>query len=52
VIIICYRSFAQQYETAKAIHYYDDAVNKKDGYTDSQCVLDLYYPQHAKKFLP
>jgi acetyl esterase/lipase len=51
LIIICYRSFAQQqYETVKTIHYYADDINKKDRYIDSQCVLDLYYPKGAKNF--
>ncbi len=50
-IIVCYKSFSQQqYETVKAIHYYADSVNQKDNYTDSTCVLDLYYPKGAKNF--
>ncbi len=51
IIVCCNISFAQnQYETVKAIHYYDEAINKKDSYTDSTCVLDLYYPKGAKNF--
>ncbi|GAA4315592.1 alpha/beta hydrolase fold domain-containing protein [Mucilaginibacter gynuensis] len=44
-------TFAQQeYVTEKAIHYYDDAVNKTDAYIASQCVLDIYYPKGVKNF--
>jgi acetyl esterase/lipase len=51
LIVVCCKSFAQQqYETVKAIHYYPDSINKKDGYIDSQCVLDLYYPKGVKNF--
>jgi len=50
-IIVCYETFAQQqYETVKAIHYYADSINRKDAYTDSQCVIDLYYPKDKKDF--
>lgn len=49
--VIAIQGIAQQeYETIKAIHYYADSVNKKDSYTDSVCVLDLYYPTNAKNF--
>jgi acetyl esterase/lipase len=49
--IISYTATAQQqYETAKAIHYYTDSVNRKDSYIDSQCVLDLYYPKGSTNF--
>ena len=50
IIISCQAFAQQQYETIKAIHYYADAVNKKDDYINSQCVLDLYYPKGLKDF--
>jgi acetyl esterase/lipase len=50
IIITCQTFAQQQYGTLKAIHYYDDAINKKDTYIDSQCVLDLYYPKGVKNF--
>ena len=50
-IVASFQTFAQQqYKTIKTIHYYDDAINKQDSYIDSQCVLDLYYPEGAKDF--
>lgn len=46
-----YQTLAQQqYETVNAIHYYADAVNKKNNYIDTQCVLDIYYPKYVKNF--
>ncbi len=40
----------QQYVTEKNIQYYEDAVNKKDAYLASQCLLDIYYPKGAKNY--
>ena len=40
----------QQYVTEKNIHYYPDAMNQKDNYVNTQCVLDLYYPKGTKNF--
>ncbi len=40
----------QQYVVEKNIPYYADAVNKKDPYIASQCLLDIYYPKGAKNF--
>lgn len=40
----------QKYAVEKDIHYYPDAVNKIDKYTDSQCTLDIYYPKDSKNF--
>lgn len=40
----------QQYTTEKDIHYYADNINKQDGYIESQCKLDFYYPKGAKNF--
>lgn len=50
ILITCQTFAQQQYETIKAIHYYDESINKKDTYIDSQCVLDLYYPKGVKNF--
>jgi acetyl esterase/lipase len=38
------------YVVDKDIHYYPDAINKSDKYIDSQCTLDIYYPQNSKNF--
>jgi acetyl esterase/lipase len=38
------------YTVEKDIHYYADAINKSDQYTDSQCTLDIYYPKNNKNF--
>lgn len=38
----------QQYITQTDIQYYPDSINAKDGYTASQCKLDLYYPKDVK----
>lgn len=40
----------QTYVTEKNISYYADSIIKRDKYTASQCVLDLYYPKGAKDF--
>lgn len=40
----------QKYVVEKDINYYSDAVNKNDGYIDSQCTLDVYYPKDVKEF--
>ena len=40
----------QQYVIDKNIPYYGDAVNKKDPYIASQCLLDIYYPKGAKNY--
>jgi acetyl esterase/lipase len=40
----------QKYAVEEDIHYYPDAVNKIDKYTDSQCTLDIYYPKDSKNF--
>lgn len=40
----------QQYVIEKNIQYYEDAVNKKDTYIASQCLLDIYYPKGAKNY--
>ncbi len=34
----------QSYTTEKDIHYYDDAINKKDAYINERCKLDVYHP--------
>ena len=41
---------AQDYNTERNIHYYPDSINTKDAYTNSQCTLDIYYPQNKKDF--
>lgn len=40
----------QVYETEKGIHYYEQSINQKDAYINSQCLLDFYYPKGAKNF--
>jgi len=52
LLTICsfYATAQQQYVTEKNIHYYPDSINKKDSYINTQCVLDLYYPQGAKNY--
>jgi len=40
----------QKYAIEKGIHYYSDALNKSDTYIDSQCTLDIYYPEKSKNF--
>ena len=43
-------SAQQKYAVEKDVHYYPDAVNKSDKYIDSQCTLDIYYPENSKNF--
>src|SRR3970282_2405046 len=43
-------SAQQKYAVEKDIHYYPDAINKSDKYIDSQCTLDIYYPENSKNF--
>ena len=40
----------QKYSTENGIHYYDETTNKKGSYIDSQCTLDVYYPENKKDF--
>ena len=40
----------QKYNTENDIHYYDETINKKDSYIDTQCTLDIYYPENKKDF--
>jgi acetyl esterase/lipase len=40
----------QKYVIEKDIPYYSEAVNKSDKYIDSQCTLDIYYPENSKNF--
>ncbi|MFZ4105250.1 alpha/beta hydrolase [Flavobacterium sp.] len=40
----------QKYEIENEIHYYDENTNKKDSYINSQCTLDIYYPENKKDF--
>ena len=40
----------QKYSTEIGIHYYDETTNKKDSYINSQCTLDVYYPENKKDF--
>lgn len=40
----------QQYALEKSIHYYADSLNRKDGYINTKCTLDYYYPKGAKNF--
>jgi len=40
----------QKYILEKDIHYYDEITNKKDTYADSQCTLDVYYPENKKDY--
>jgi len=40
----------QKYKTENDIHYYDENTNKKDSYINSQCTLDIYYPENKKDF--
>ena len=35
----------QQYVTEANIHYYPDSINKRDGYLNERCTLDVYYPK-------
>lgn len=34
----------QSYTTEKDIHYYADAIDKKDAYINERCKLDVYHP--------
>ena len=43
-------SAQQKYAVEKDIHYYPETVNKSDKYIDSQCTLDIYYPENSKNF--
>jgi acetyl esterase/lipase len=43
-------SAQQKYVVEKDIPYYPEAVNKSDKYIDSQCTLDIYYPENSKNF--
>ncbi|MFZ4670799.1 MAG: alpha/beta hydrolase [Flavobacterium sp.] len=40
----------QKYNTENDIHYYDETITKKDSYIESQCTLDIYYPENKKDF--
>jgi acetyl esterase/lipase len=40
----------QQYKTDKNIHYYDENSNNQDAYINSQCTLDIYFPENQKDF--
>lgn len=40
----------QKYITETDIHYYDESTNKNDSYINSQCTLDVYYPENKKDF--
>ncbi len=40
----------QQYKTDKNIHYYDENTNNQDAYINSQCTLDIYFPENQKDF--
>ena len=40
----------QKYSTESGIHYYDETTNNKDAYINSQCILDIYYPENKKDF--
>ena len=40
----------QKYNTENGIHYYDETITKKDSYIESQCTLDIYYPENKKDF--
>lgn len=40
----------QKYKTENDIYYYDENTNKKDSYINSQCTLDIYYPENKKDF--
>ncbi len=40
----------QKYKIENEIHYYDENTNKKDSYINSQCTLDIYYPENKKDF--
>jgi len=50
LLIVTANVWSQDYVTEKGIHYYPDSVNKKDKYTASKCILDLYYPRNKKDF--
>jgi acetyl esterase/lipase len=49
LIFICFGQTVQ-YKTVTGIHYYSDSINQSDNYIQSQCVLDLYYPEGLKNF--
>ena len=49
LIIICFGQTVE-YKTLTGIHYYSDSINQSDNYIQSQCVLDLYYPEGLKNF--
>ena len=40
----------QQYKTDKNSHYYDENTNNQDVYINSQCTLDIYFPENQKDF--
>lgn len=40
----------QKYKTEKNIHYYPESATQKDSYVESQCTLDVYYPENLKDF--
>ena len=40
----------QQYKTDKNSHYYDENTNNQDAYINSQCTLDIYFPENQKDF--
>ena len=40
----------QQYKTDKNSHYYDENSNNQDAYINSQCTLDIYFPENQKDF--
>ena len=40
----------QQYKTENNIRYYDEITNNQDVYINSQCALDVYFPDNQKDF--
>lgn len=52
VLLLSIQAMAQKtkYAVQENIQYYQDAVNKADGYTKERCVLDVYYPKNSPGF--
>jgi acetyl esterase/lipase len=50
LLLVLYTNAQTSYKTEKDIPYYSAAVNQKDTYINSQCKLDIYYPEGVKDF--
>jgi acetyl esterase/lipase len=47
---ILFSNAQQKYKTETNIHYYSDSITKNNSYIESQCTLDVYYPENLKDF--